>query len=306
ATDLDLRLERPAPAGAPVDVSVTAGPVAPVPFEQPVGAVVAAYSNDEAGVRFCAVRTDDGDVVVRFPGACDARIAAGLDAVQLVRDPSIGADTLPLLFNGLVTSLLLMLRGSLVLHASAVAVEGDAVAFAGHPRRGKSTSATLACAAGAALVTDDVLRVDQPGGGLARCWVGGGETRLRASAGTLADAFTGASFEARMTVDGRTALRLPLAAADPLRLRAVVVPLPDREADAVDVRRLDPAQAHLTLTSYPRVLGLADPALTGAQFLALADLVATVPVVEARLPWGPPYDPATMTELFAQLGLALP
>ncbi|NHC45910.1 hypothetical protein [Motilibacter aurantiacus] len=304
ASDAPLRLERPAPADAPADVTVRAAPARPVPADDPEGEVVAAYAEEGTNIRFAAVRRPDGTVLLRFAGTCEAVIGADLASVELVPDVRTPAEALPLLFNGLVTSLLLELRGHLVLHASAVSAGAAAVAFAGHPRRGKSTSATLACAAGARLVTDDVLRVDREPGGGARCWVGGGETRLRQSAEGLAEAFADPS-RVRRTVDGRTAVRLPLAEQDPLTLRAVVVPIPDRDASTVQVTELAPPQAHLVLTSYPRVQGVVDRAVLLAQFGLLADLVGAVPVVEARLPWGPPYDPASMTTLFDALGVPL-
>jgi hypothetical protein len=51
----------------------------------------------------------------------------------------------------------LVQQGAVVLHASAVAVDGRAVAFAGPSGRGKSTTAAALVSAGHALLTDDVL-----------------------------------------------------------------------------------------------------------------------------------------------------
>jgi hypothetical protein len=59
-----------------------------------------------------------------------------------------------------VLPLAAVLRGLDVLHASAVAIEGRAVAFLGASGAGKTTLAAHLAARGARLVTDDVLAVD--------------------------------------------------------------------------------------------------------------------------------------------------
>jgi len=64
---------------------------------------------------------------------------------------------LPLL--GPVLGTLLHQRGRVVLHASAVAIEGRAVGFVGHKGYGKSTTAAALHARGHALVTDDLLPI---------------------------------------------------------------------------------------------------------------------------------------------------
>lgn len=89
--------------------------------------------------------------------AGEFRLAADLRSATAHALPG-QAQTLPLLLAGGVVSWLLNLRGEPVLHASAVAVGDDAVAFLGASGMGKSTLATLLCSAGAHLVTDDVDR----------------------------------------------------------------------------------------------------------------------------------------------------
>jgi serine kinase of HPr protein (carbohydrate metabolism regulator) len=54
----------------------------------------------------------------------------------------------------------LHLQGLLCLHGSGVGIDGSAVAFLANKGAGKSTLATALCAAGATLVTDDMLPVD--------------------------------------------------------------------------------------------------------------------------------------------------
>ena len=62
-----------------------------------------------------------------------------------------------------VLPLAAVLRGMDVLHASAVALAGRAVAFLGPSNAGKTTLASRIVARGAQLVTDDVLAVDLAG-----------------------------------------------------------------------------------------------------------------------------------------------
>ena len=90
-----------------------------------------------------------------------ARPGAGSSAVPT--RPSI-SGMVAILVTGLLVAYLLILDGQCVLHASAVEVDGAAVAFLGRSGIGKSTMATLCCAAGARLVTDDVLRLDTTSG----------------------------------------------------------------------------------------------------------------------------------------------
>jgi hypothetical protein len=61
---------------------------------------------------------------------------------------------------GGVFSVALHLQGLLCLHGSGVAIGDSAVAFLANKGGGKSTLATAMCAAGATLITDDMLPVD--------------------------------------------------------------------------------------------------------------------------------------------------
>lgn len=54
---------------------------------------------------------------------------------------------------------MLRLRGTLSLHASAVAVDGEAIVIAGNPGAGKSTTAAAFAKRGAVVITEDVAPV---------------------------------------------------------------------------------------------------------------------------------------------------
>ena len=71
------------------------------------------------------------------------------------------------LFLNQVLPLYLGLLGKLIMHASAVAARGRAVAFMGDTCRGKSTLARSLMERGCELITDDMLLLDRTGGGLA-------------------------------------------------------------------------------------------------------------------------------------------
>ncbi len=125
-----------------------------------------------------------------------------------------------------VTASLLALRGETVLHASAVAIDGAAVAFVGQSGRGKSTIAALLCVAGAELVTDDVLTVDP--GPPVMCAGGASELRLRQAAAKIGQGRPGTS--SRRTADDRLALAVKAAPQRPLPVAAIVIPSPSRTA----------------------------------------------------------------------------
>lgn len=97
---------------------------------------------------------------------------------RLVRLPLLGA----------VMAAVLHQRGYLVLHASAVLVDGQVAALVGHKGWGKSTTAAALHARGHALVTDDILAV-APGDGPPRVVSGAPQLKLfpDAAAAALGD-----------------------------------------------------------------------------------------------------------------------
>jgi hypothetical protein len=80
---------------------------------------------------------------------------------EIIVDPANGIDdpTLRTVVLGPVLAVLLHDRGRLILHASAVAVDGGVAAFAGEPGQGKSALALALYAMGAQLVADDIVSI---------------------------------------------------------------------------------------------------------------------------------------------------
>jgi hypothetical protein len=291
-SDVELPLP-PGAGGETADLVVRRGPDRAVPAADPPGRRLAQVCRPDGSVFYTLGR--DGDrTVLRYPGLCDFAGDRTLATITAHLHPGADEGLLSVLISGAVLAMHLMLRNELVLHASAVEAAGQAVAFVGSSGMGKSTLAAALCELGCGLVTDDLLRVELADGA-ARAYPGGTENRLRPSARKLAEAAPASAV--RETADGRLALRPRGWSGGPLPLAACVVPRPSREAAEVTVRRLRPSEALIRLSRYPRVLGWTDGDSMGSAFQALADLAERVPVYEATIPWGPPFDDGVLPGL---------
>ena len=100
--------------------------------------------------------------VLRFPGTSDFHLEPGRIRAHLL-DPR-RRDLMELRLLGPVLSYWLERLGIPALHASAVRLEGGAVAFLAPSGAGKSSLAAALLGTGAELVTDDVLPVEVAGG----------------------------------------------------------------------------------------------------------------------------------------------
>lgn len=298
ACDLPLPVPAAPADGRPADITVCRGAPRPVPAEPLPGGELALLVDDGGRLRYTAARTGGG-IVVRFAGACEFSADAALREVSWHADPRADEGLVGVLVAGTLLAVRLLLDGELALHASAVipaTLGGGAVAFVGASGMGKSTLAALACADGAALLTDDVLRVSDPGE-RPLAWPGAVECRLRDAAAPLADRYAAAPV--RRTADGRTALAPPARATAAVPLDVVVIPRPRRGPERVSARRLPAAEALLRLVRFPRVVGWSDGRTLARQFHLLGDLAAGVPVVEATIPWGPPFPRGLAADVLA-------
>lgn len=100
-----------------------------------------------------------GDACLQYRGAATFHV---IDGSRIVLDEHAGTDprAVRLFLLGPVMALLLHQRKMLVLHASAVVVNGKVIAFAGDKGEGKSTLAGAMTVAGYPLFCDDVLAID--------------------------------------------------------------------------------------------------------------------------------------------------
>jgi hypothetical protein len=111
---------------------------------------------DETGHGFWA----EGDEACHFFDRVGAFLVRG--GREIIVDPVEGADAslVRLSIMGPALGLVLHQRGYLVLHASAIAIDGKAVAFVGWRGWGKSTLAAVLHGRGHAVISDDVTAVD--------------------------------------------------------------------------------------------------------------------------------------------------
>lgn len=261
--------------------------------EPPEGDVVARFGTDE-DAWYTATVTAAGHQL-RFNRCGDFMISP--DSREIVVRPHEPGESrlLPILLCGTVAAFLLALRGETVLHASAVSIEGRALAFVGHSGGGKSTLAALMCHAGAELVSDDVLAV-RPGGP-PRCVGTSTELRLRLPAATTLDHLPDVA--RRTTVDERVAWAPRGSVAGPLPLAAVVLPIPSRRSVQLESRLVPPSDALFALLSVPRIHGWTRADVLARDFSILSELVNEIPVHEVLVPWGPPYSPEIAPSLAA-------
>jgi hypothetical protein len=303
-SELPLHQNRQNDDGLPPDVVLTMGAARPVPRDAPAGQRLAEVNDVDGTKYFSFVRAADGSYLLRYYRIGDFVVSADRSHVVIHLDSDADEGLAAVLAAGSLPAFLILAGGSPLLHASAVEISGQAVAFVGSSGMGKSMTATLMCAAGAKLVTDDVLRLDIDAGTV-RCFLGGTETRLRPSAAGLLGSF-GDELKPRRTGDERDALDLPASRTDRLPLAAIVVPQLVRDSAEVTMTRLTGIPALLTLTRFPRIVGWEETSVLEQQFEFLADVVRRVPVYLGYLPWGPPFPPDLAARILAGLDLPAP
>lgn len=173
-------------------------------------------------------------------------------------------------------SFLVWLRGGQALHASAVLVDGQAVAFCGVSGAGKSTTAAQFVRLGHPLITDDVMAWRWDGDA---CLVQTGPTRVKLwpdSAAVVQTEAVGDLPRVYGQVDKRI-VNLPTDAAlaatgYPLSCIHLLTPSADRARD------LSATEAFVALKEHCRDDAILPPELRARQFEELARLVRTVRV----------------------------
>lgn len=122
-----------------------------------------AYSSEAAAGRGVVARATAEGVYL----SCEAGTFLVRNGAEIIVDavPGVPDSVLRLYLTGSALAILLRQRGLLVLHASAVAIGGEAVAFLGGSGWGKSTTAGALHARGHGILADDVVAVTTEGPG---------------------------------------------------------------------------------------------------------------------------------------------
>jgi hypothetical protein len=116
------------------------------------------------GRLWCRVGSGDGVLVLEFPGKLDVVVRTADHVAELAVARGLATSTLRHLVIDQLVPHLLRADGEVVLHASAVALDGAALAFLGPSGSGKSSLAGGFVRAGAELLADDFLVVREQEG----------------------------------------------------------------------------------------------------------------------------------------------
>ncbi len=285
--------------GRPLHYRVRLGEHRDCPDSPPAGRLVY-QAEDLPGFWVSASIRRGEHWTVRFAGYVDFEVDRPGREVTVRPAPGADLGMISIFLGGTVLAFVLAAEGKLMLHASAVSVEGHALAVAAPAGWGKSTIAAILCGAGAALVTDDALRVDVNDSGVV-CYRGTRTIRLRQSAAALGGSVAGALMGE--TADGRTSLLAPRLAGRDASLTAVVLPYPAHGERRLAVERISGWESMVNLLPLAR-FGWSFLAHGGSTLFELtADLADGVPVYQATIPWGPPFPPGLAEGLLEAVGL---
>jgi hypothetical protein len=241
-------------------VSLAGEPLS-TPDEEPVSTLV-----DDAGrCWYASYELEDGRCLIELPPSGSFLIDPGAGRILVDRQD----DDDELLEHRIASSalcVLLALRGDLVLHASAVEVDGRATLFCGPTQRGKSTLARALGEAGYRLPGEDGIAIEL-----------GGEEPI---------AFPGARGVRSRRRDeeeqNRTDLIDDPGAGTPPPCPVAAVVLLEERGESLTVDQLEPARALALLT--PNLVHSGSRRAIGDAFANLATLLGSVPAFAASLP----------------------
>lgn len=280
----------------PADVRLTMGRI-PHAFSRDLGADPWYVSPRDAGEDEPSVvvhRAADGGFRLRYADGIEVWVDASASHVAAAWPERWSVEDALTYVLGAGFGLVLRLRGIPALHASAIQVDGGAIALTGPAGAGKSTTAAAFAARGHRILADDVaaLRVDggcvrvQPAYPHLRLW----PDVIPALHGPGADLppLTPNWEKRYMDLDDAGAF-----GAEPLPLRAVYV-LAGREAEnAPRIEPIAPAEAVLTLAANQYLGWFPLPDARAGDFRVLARVAAAVPVLRVV----PHADPARLGAL---------
>lgn len=231
---------------------------------------------------------DGGEVIyaLQYPGRVDFVLCPERSDVRAYPSPGTDLATVRHLFLAQVWPMFLSHTVGLTLHASAVGVGDEAIAFAGPSGQGKSTLAAAFRERGHPFLTDDVLAT-RANGARAEVWPSYPEQRLWTDSARALALEVGPEVAA---YSNKRLVRLNAEAAgarpEPVPLARIYVladPEP-RDTTEVALRPLSPKEAFVRLLSQTFRLDTTDRERMAREADMLARLVRSTPVVALSYP----------------------
>jgi hypothetical protein len=226
----------------------------------------------------------DPGFLVRFPGMADYHISS--DGKQVTVTPVVGTSevTLAHLLYNQVIPLAWSHQGRQLLHASAVLVQGRAIAFLGQSGRGKSSLATSFATAGHEFLTDDSVMLLADSAGFR---MPAGQPTIRLWQDSLESLL-------RHTPLSRPSLQYTdktcILADDQIRHHAgdarlgALFCIGDDVTDRIVIQRIKGQEAILHLIRNSLVLDVENPESLQRNFAQLCHLATTVPMFRLEFP----------------------
>lgn len=186
------------------------------------------------GVRFQAAKDR---LLLIVDGVARYLVESGRRVV-IARDPAADDDDIRVFLLGSVFGALLHQRDDLVLHGSAVEIDGHAVVFLGHSGVGKSTLAAAFCQRGHRVLTDDLCVVRPEGGERMVAFPGFPQTKLWLDSLKRLDITAEGLSRIRRKLEKRAVPLVGDFAQEPLPIRKLYLLRPHNK----DEMKLNPAQ----------------------------------------------------------------
>lgn len=282
---------------ADVDEVVRVGRVDEINTNTDDGALIA---RDHTGAGWLEIRDVDGVWVIRAEGI-DMRVDADARTLDVATDGSAAAEaSVGWLVGGLGLSAVLMKRGVLMMHGSLVRYRERGTLFMAPSGHGKSLCAAAAVSAGASLVAEDTVRIDESGeAGRTAFTAPPGSTilRLRRPLDEVERLLPGRPVV--VSSDGKAVVRCDAPFVRSSVDRLVFLKL-DPEATDVTVHDMDPIATLQACMGHSRVPGIVDSRVAAHAFDQLGGLIDVLPGQVFHLPWN-----GDTTRLVAHLGECL-
>jgi len=241
--------------------------------QEPLGQTMFHEWTSPDGSPWLSFYRQDTNYLLRFAGLADFEVSTDGRDVRCWPAPNVSDETIRHLHLNQVTPLALSRQGRLVFHASAVAIDECAIAFAGTSGRGKSTLAASFATNATPFLTDDGLLVEStdgqwrivPSHPSIRLWDDSQEALLAAGA-TMAP-------PVQFTTKSRFLAGGEIAFCDESRPFERMYFLGEGQSSAPAIERMSPTASLIELVKHSFMLDIDEREMLAAHFEELADLV---------------------------------